>query len=221
MYWYGCCCTNKDSWLWFCFYFWPGCNHLNACLWYLLFLWICRNFCVVLNRIDHMFDRSIGNSDQDWELSWFTDQIRISIPYLKCWKLVVTSHTSLILMFPWIHPVGCDDGSSRGRVCSRQGTERNWLKLPVSLVTKYCPTSTTRINPASLQNLLTLFSNESDSTCWMYCCHIIWSFMGFSFCKGASDLTSPRTIDWPIKISGSPDRSWGLSNSSHMAATAP
>ena len=36
---------------------------------------------------------------------------------------------------------------------SRQATERNCLELPVSLVTRYCPTSTIRINPASLQNL--------------------------------------------------------------------
>ena len=29
-------------------------------------------------------------------------------------------------------------------------------------VMKYCPTSTTRTNPASIQNLLTLLSGESD-----------------------------------------------------------
>ena len=63
MYWYGCCCPNEFSRLKFCFCLWPGCNHTCACLWNLLFLWICRNFCVVLNRIDHVFDRSIGNSD--------------------------------------------------------------------------------------------------------------------------------------------------------------
>ena len=39
-------------------------NHTRACLWSLLFLWICRNFWIlILNRIDHIFDRSIGNSD--------------------------------------------------------------------------------------------------------------------------------------------------------------
>ena len=45
----------------------------------------------------------------------------------------------------------------------RQATERNCQKLPVSLVMKYCPTSTTCTNPASIQNLLTLLSCESDS----------------------------------------------------------
>ena len=32
-------------------------------VWNLLFLWICRIYCIVFNRIDHIFDRSIGNSD--------------------------------------------------------------------------------------------------------------------------------------------------------------
>ena len=137
------------------------------------------------------------------------------------WKLVVTSNTGPILMFPWIHPFACEAGSSRGRVYSRQATERNCLKLPVSLVTRYCPTSTIRINPASLQNLLTLLSGESDSIRSMYCCHRIWWFKEFSFCKGTSALISPRTIDWPIRISGSTDPSWWLSNSSQIAATAP
>ena len=158
---------------------------------------------------------------QEWELSLFTNSIRISIPYLKCWKLVVTSNTSPIFIVPWIHPFGWEAWSSLGKVYSRQATELNCLKSLVSLVTKYCPASTTRINPASLQNWLTLFSGESDSTCWMYCCQIIWSFMGLSFCKGASALISPRTIDCPNNITGSTDISWWLSNSSHLAATAP
>ena len=49
-------------------------------------------------------------------------------------------------------------------VYSRQATDfrRNSLAF---LVTKYCPTSTTLINPASLQNLLNLSSSESRRTC--------------------------------------------------------
>ena len=48
-----------------CFFFclWPDCNQTRACLWNLLFLWICGNFHIVLKRIDHIFDRSVGNSD--------------------------------------------------------------------------------------------------------------------------------------------------------------
>ena len=76
--------------------------------------------------------------------------------------------------FPWIHPFGCDDSSSRWRVFSRQATERNCLKSPVSFVMKYCPTSTTCTNPVSIQNLLTLLSCESDLIRSSYCCHRIW-----------------------------------------------
>ena len=42
--------------------------------------------------------------------------------FLKFLKLVVTSNTGPILLFPWIHPFGCEAGSFRGRVCSRQVT---------------------------------------------------------------------------------------------------
>ena len=60
---YGSCCINKFSLLWFCFCLWSGCNNLDTCLWHLIFLWICRNLCIVLIWIDHVFDRSIRYSD--------------------------------------------------------------------------------------------------------------------------------------------------------------
>ena len=63
MYWYGYCWPKEYSRLRFCFCLWPDCNHTCACSWNFLFWWICRNFCVVLNRIDHIFDCSIGKSD--------------------------------------------------------------------------------------------------------------------------------------------------------------
>ena len=47
-------------------------------------------------------------------------------------------------------PINCNSVSP-GNTCHRR--------------TKYCPTSTTCINPASLQNLFNLFSGESDSIC--------------------------------------------------------
>ena len=56
-------CINKFSLSWLCFCLWSGCNNLDTCLWHLIFLWICRNFCIVLIWIDHVFDRSIGYSD--------------------------------------------------------------------------------------------------------------------------------------------------------------
>ena len=49
VHWYGSCCINRFSLLWFCFCLWSGCNNLDTCLWHLIFLWICRNFCIVLN----------------------------------------------------------------------------------------------------------------------------------------------------------------------------
>ena len=66
---------------------------------------------------------------------------------------------------------------------SRQATERICQKSPVSLVMKYCPTSTIRINPASIQNLLTLLSGESDSIRSMYFCHRIDDSEGFRSAK--------------------------------------
>ena len=82
VYWYGCCCTNEYSRSWFCFCLRPGCNHL----WYSLFLWIRRNFCVVLNRIDHIFDRSIGNSDPRLRIVLIHRPNSNFNSYLKCWK---------------------------------------------------------------------------------------------------------------------------------------
>ena len=156
---------------------------------------------------------------QDWELSSFTDWIRTSTPNLKCWKLVVTSKIGPILVFHWIHPFASEAGSSRGSVYSRQTTDLRRISLAF-LVTKYCPTSTTLINPASLQNLLNLSSGESRWTCWNYFCKRTLESSGSSR-AGTSALTSLRTIDWPSNITGSPVLSGWPSYSSHIAATAP
>ena len=136
VHWYGCCCTNECSRLWFCFCLWSGCNNLDTCLWYLLFLWICKNFCVVLNWIDHIFDRSIGYSDP---------RLRIILIYRP--------NSNFNPMFA-VLKTGCDF--------------------------QYKSNSHVSLNP--------------------------------SFC-----FISPRTIDWPIKTSGSPDPSWWVSNSSQKS----
>ena len=57
---------------------------------------------------------------QDWVLSPLRDQILISTPCLLYKQLVVSSSTGPIFVLPWIHPFGCDDPSSLGRVYSRQ-----------------------------------------------------------------------------------------------------
>ena len=76
---------------------------------------------------------------QEWVLSLFTDEILISTPYLPCKQQVATSTTGTILVFPWIHPFGCDASSSLGRVYSRQATAWNCENSSVSFVLKYCP----------------------------------------------------------------------------------
>ena len=53
---------------------------------------------------------------QEWVLSLFTDIILISTPYLPCKQQVAISNTGPILVFPWIHPFGCDASSSLGSV---------------------------------------------------------------------------------------------------------
>ena len=85
-------------------------------------------------------------------------------------KLVATSNTGPIFVFPWIHPFGCDAPSSLGRVYSRQATAWNCENSAVSFVMKYFPISTTFRNPASIQNLLNLsccdfFSIRSPCCC--------------------------------------------------------
>ena len=101
--------------------------------------------------------------------------------------------------------VSCDESSLLGRVYSRQALAKNCS--PVSFVMKYCPISTTCMNPASIQNLLTLFSCESISIRSSYRCNRRFWCDGMPFSKGTSALISLRTIDCPINTSGCPDRS--------------
>ena len=97
--------------------------------------------------------------------------ILISTPNLPCRQQVVTSNTGPILVFPRIQPFGSDDFSSLGKVYSRQATDsKNCENSSVSLVMKYCPTSTVFRNPASAQILNTRFCCESLFTRSLYFC---------------------------------------------------
>ena len=111
---------------------------------------------------------------QEWEMSQFKDQFLTSTPYLPCKLLVATFNTGQILVFPWIHPVGCDAGSSPGRLHSRQATSWNCEKYAVSFVMNYCPISTTLRNRTSIQNLLNVSCFDSFSILSPYCCN--WKF---------------------------------------------
>ena len=99
-------------------------------------------------------------------MSLFMEMILISTPYLPCKQQVATSNTGPILVFPWIHPFGCDASSSPGRVYPRKAAARNCKNSAVSFVMKYCPISTTCRNPASIQNfacVLRLLTGSSPS----------------------------------------------------------
>ena len=133
------------------------------------------------------------------------------------------SNTGPIFVFPWIHPFGCDASSSLGRVYSRQATAWNCERSAVSFVLKCCPISTTFRNPASIQNLLTLFSGESFSIGSPYCCNRRSWLTGSSQSKGTSvliTLSTSEELDCPI-TTGLSVLSWRDSCSSHISATAP
>ena len=160
---------------------------------------------------------------QEWVLPLFTDEILISTPYLPCKQQVATSNTGPILVFPWIHPFGCDASSSLGRVYSRQATARNCENSAVSFVMKYCPFSTTFRNPASIQNLLNLSCCDNFSIRSPYLCNrrSLWSRSSQS--KGTFVLITLGTneeLDCP-HTTGFPVLSWKDSSSSHISATAP
>ena len=110
----------------------------------------------------------------------------------------MTFNTGQILKFPRIHPFGWEAWSSRRRVYLRQATKRNCQKSPVSLVTKYCPTSTTRMNPASFKIYSLCFLVKAIQLVECIASKMIWSFLGSSSWTGTSALISPRTIDRPI-----------------------
>ena len=78
------------------------------------------------------------------------------------------------------------------------------IVLHVSSVMKYCPISTTLINPASMHIFLTLSVCERLLIRSSYRCNRRFLYAGSSFSKGTSVLISLRTIDCPITISGCP-----------------
>ena len=94
---------------------------------------------------------------------------------------------------------------------SRLATERNCLKSPVSLVTKYCPTSTTRTNPASSQNYSLSFLVK---TIQFVLCTVTIEFDDSKGFRSAQLTVPPISQVAPVP-------SWWFSYSSHIAATAP
>ena len=85
---------NNFTLLWFCFYLLSGCNNLHNRLWRLLFKYICKNLWKSDSRL-----RPNSNFNS----------------VLEVLKLVVTSNSGPILIFPWIHPFGWEAWSSWGK----------------------------------------------------------------------------------------------------------
>ena len=130
------------------------------------------------------------------ECCLFRDQNLISSPYLPCKQLVVTSNTGPILCFPgsillvvMIHP------PLEECIHDMPPHETAWncVKSPVSLVMKYCPILTTRINPASIQKLNNLSCFESLSIRSSYCFDRKFWYAGSSFCEGDGDVVGVVT----------------------------
>ena len=129
-----------------------------------LFLWICKIFRVVLDVVVHILDCSVGNYDPRMRIVFvhrLNSNFNSVLEVLKTCRDFQYKSNSRISSDPpfWFR---CFVISWKGVFA----TSYCMLKfISIFLVTKYCPTSTTRINPASLQNLFNLFSGESDSTC--------------------------------------------------------
>ena len=114
--------------------------------------------------------------------------------------------------------------SSLGKMYSRHATESvNCENCSVSLVMKYCPTSTVVRNPASVQILSTRFCCDSLST-------RSWYFCNRSSCAGSSVegvgvfvnklAGSNNGSDYPASL-GLPVLTWQALYSSHKSVTAP
>ena len=112
-----------------------------------------------------------------------------------------------ILVFPLIQPFGSDESSPLGKVYSRQSTASlNCENSPVSFVMKYCPTSTVFRNPASVQNLISLFCCDNFSIRSQYLCNRNSLCAGSSFKSmfvlitlGTNDgLDCPLTTGLPV-----------------------
>ena len=83
----------------------------------------------------------------------------ISTPYLPCNQQVAISNTGSILVFPWIHPLGCDASSSLGRVYSRQATasvncENSAVSFRHEILSDFNCSKESCINTKSAQSVL-------------------------------------------------------------------
>ena len=185
--------TSKFSSLWFCFCLWSACKILHLQLWRLFFNGSSKTSWSLLVE-------SITNLLEIWEIltqDWvvFTQRAdsNVNSVFTTQWTGATSSRS------PNLCPFGFDDPSLLGRVYSRQVFASNCSQ--VFSVVKYCPYSTTCMNPAPIQNLFPLFSCESLSIRSSYFCNGKFWYTGSSVSKRSFVLISLKTIDCPITIS--------------------
>ena len=116
------------------------------------------------------------NSDPGMRIIFLQKMILISTPFFPCKQQVAISNTGPILVFPWIHPLGCELLRLLAE-CIHDKPLHEIVKIAaMSSVMRYCPISTTFRNPGSIQKL----SNLS--------CHDDFSIRSPFFCKRRSWL---------------------------------
>ena len=137
------------------------------------------------------------NSNPSKSLVSAQRQILISTPCLPCNQLVVTSSTGPILVFPWIHPLGCDDPFSRGRKCSRQVTAWNCVRCPVPFRHEILSISNNTQESCIHTNFNNLSCCESLSIRTSYCRNGTFWYAGSSLSKKKKLLSwlSLSTVD--------------------------
>ena len=88
----------------------------NCNAWFSSWFSVCRSFSV-LSKIYLSHQKILTHESA---LSLLRAIILIANPCAPCKQLFITSITSPILVFPWIHPLGCDDSS----VCALRALHR-------------------------------------------------------------------------------------------------
>ena len=222
-------CLQQAEVSWFCFSLGSACKRKYFRFQRKIFELHLRGFLlvVVVLFVDQVRDQlvqSVRNSDRRVRIVFvYRLNYIFHTPYLPCRKLVVTSNTGPILVFPPIQPFGSDDFSSLGKLYSRHVTGSvNCKNSSVSFVMKYCPTSTVVRNPASVQNLITRSCCDNLSTRSWHLCN------RSSFCAGSSvkgmcvfiALGTNNGLDCPATTSR-PVLTGQVLHSSHTSKNAP
>ena len=186
--------AGRFSFLWFCFGLWSVCKILRIQFTRIFFELNFWNFLFIVVQIHHKLVWSMRNSDPGVRIN---SVHRHNSDLNSVFTVQPTSCNFQYghnLVFPWIHPFGCDVSSSLDRVYSRQATARNC---------KNCPISTTFRNPASIQILHNSSCCDSFSIRSPNCCNRRSLWVRSSQSKGTSVLITLDTneeLDCPPRL---------------------